>query len=73
MEWVLESHYEESKRLRYADDTEALKKVVAARPESDYNVSDETYQMIAMLTNSEDLLLNKEVCESDENIALAAN
>lgn len=52
--------------LRYSDDADALKKVVAAHLESDYNVSEETYQMIAMLTNSEDLLHNKDACENDE-------
>ena len=46
--------------LRYAKDKDALRKMVAQHAENYYNVSNETYQMIAGLTNSVELLKNDE-------------
>lgn len=46
--------------LRYAKDKEKLRKLVAQQPENYYNVTDETYQIIAELTRSEELLKNKD-------------
>lgn len=51
--------------LRYSDDKEALRKVVATHSEKYYNVSNETYQIIAMLTNSEELLMNNSNSKND--------
>lgn len=42
--------------LRYSKDKNALRKMVVTHPQNYYNVSDETYQMIATLTNSKELL-----------------
>lgn len=52
--------------LRYASDKDTLKKVLADRKKDYYNVDNETYQMIAMLTNSKELLEYSEEHESEE-------
>lgn len=52
--------------LRYAKDKNALRKIVAEHSENYYNVSNETYQMIAVLTNSTELLKCDEKYENEE-------
>lgn len=52
--------------LRYAKDKEALRKVVAGNSENYYNVSNETYEMIAVLTNSVELLVKDKRYENEE-------
>ncbi|WP_075717816.1 Rpn family recombination-promoting nuclease/putative transposase [Roseburia sp. 499] len=52
--------------LRYASDKDALKKLLADRKKDYYNVDNETYQMIAMLTNSKELLEYSEEHENEE-------
>lgn len=55
-----------SELLRYAKDKEKLRNLVARQSENYYNVTDETYQLIAELTNSEELLKNKDRYENSE-------
>lgn len=52
--------------LRYAKDREQLRKLVAKHPENYYNISEDTYQMVALLTNSKELLKNEDRCENEE-------
>lgn len=51
--------------LRYSKEKEALEKLIAERAESYYNISNDTYRIIAELTKSEDLLKNKEAYENE--------
>jgi len=52
--------------LRYAADKEKLAKMLADNEEGYYNVDNETYQMIAEMTNSEELLKYGEEHEEEE-------
>lgn len=52
--------------LRYASDKNALKKKLAEKKEAYYNVDEETYNMIAILTNSREMLKYKEQHAGEE-------
>lgn len=51
---------------RYASDKNALKKKLAEKKEAYYNVDEETYNMIAILTNSREMLKYKEQHAGEE-------
>lgn len=52
--------------LRYATDKEMLMKLLADRRKGYYNVDNETYQMIATMTNSKELIEYSEEHEDEE-------
>lgn len=52
--------------LRYSSDKKSLKKLLAERKEAYYNVDKETYEMIAVLTNSQEMLEYKEKHTGEE-------
>lgn len=52
--------------LRYASDKRALEKLLAEKKETYYNVDKETYELIAVLTNSKEMLEYKEKHAGEE-------
>ncbi len=51
--------------LRYSKEKEALENIIAKRADSYYNISNDTYRIIAELTKSEDLLKKSEGNENE--------